>query len=137
MTIPEACSLVLQAGGVGKSGESYVLDMGEPVNIFETAKQLIRYMGFEPEKDIKIEITGPRKGERLEEPLWSKTEHLEKTDYEKIMLLKNSRPFDSTRLDFLLAHLSPFCFYTVGKEADFRNKDKMKEFLAREIINYP
>ncbi|AGT45032.1 polysaccharide biosynthesis protein [Treponema pedis] len=132
MTIPEACSLVLQTGGVGKSGQSYLLDMGEPVNIFETAKQLIRYMGFEPEKDIKIEIIGVREGERLEEPLWSKSEYLEKTDYEKIMLLKDSVPFDSDRLNYLLEKLAPFCFYTEGKEDLFRNKDKMKNFIRNE-----
>lgn len=129
MTIPEACSLVLQAGGVGKSGESYLLDMGEPVHIYETAKQLIRYMGFEPEKDIKIEIIGSREGERLEEPLWSKTEHWEKTAYEKIMLLKDSAPFKTEYLDLILEKLYPFCFYTVGKEDLFRNKDKMKEII--------
>lgn len=132
MTIPEACSLVLQTGGVGKSGQSYLLDMGEPVNIFETAKQLIRYMGFEPEKDIKIEIIGVREGERLEEPLWSKSEYLEKTDYEKIMLLKDSVPFDSDKLNYLLEKLAPFCFYTEGKEDLFRNKDKMKNFIRNE-----
>lgn len=129
MTIPEACSLVLQAGGVGKSGESYLLDMGEPVYIYETAKQLIRYMGFEPEKDIKIEIIGSREGERLEEPLWSKTEHLEKTSYEKIMLLKDAAPFIPEQLDVILEKLHPFCFYTAGKEDLFRNKDTMKEII--------
>ncbi len=129
MTIPEACSLVLQAGGVGKCGESYLLDMGEPVHIYETAKQLIRYMGFEPEKDIKIEIIGIREGERLEEPLWSKTEHLEKTAYEKIMLLKDAASFKTEYLDLILEKLRPFCFYTPGKEDLFRNKDKMKEII--------
>lgn len=134
MTIPEACSLVLQAGGVGKSGESYLLDMCEPVNIYETAKQLISYMGFQPEKDIKIEIIGSRKGERLEEPLWSKTEYLEKTAYEKIMLLKNSAVFNSEELNSIIDGLKPFCFLTQGQERLFQNRDKMRELIFSSYI---
>ncbi len=133
MTIPEACSLVLQTGGVGKSGESYLLDMGEPVNIFETAKQLIKYMGFEPEKDIKIEIIGSREGERLNEPLWASTESLEKTDYEKIMLLKNSQKFDSKKLDKIIKDLKPFCFYNEEQSELYRNKDKLVELIKNLI----
>lgn len=134
MTIPEACSLVLQTGGVGKSGESYLLDMGEPVNIYETAKQLISYMGFEPEKDIKIEIIGPREGERLEEPLWSSTEYLEKTDYEKIMCLRDKKEFDSKNLNEILNTLYSFCFYNEEKKDDFRNKEKMRNFLEENDL---
>lgn len=129
MTIPEACSLVLQTGGVGKSGESYLLDMGEPVNIYETAQQLIRDMGFEPEKDVKIEIIGLRKGERLDEPLWSKDECLEKTGYEKIMRLKDLNPFNFSELDAILQDLHSFCFYSEEKKDDYRNKEKMKEYI--------
>lgn len=133
MTIPEACSLVLQTGGVGKSGESYLLDMGEPVNIYETAKQLIRYMGFEPEKDIKIQIIGLRKGERLNEPLWSKNECLEKTSYEKIMKLKDNKPFSFSELDSILDGLHPFCFYSEEKEEDYRNKEKMRKYIREHF----
>ena len=134
MTIPEACSLVLQTGGVGKSGESYLLDMGEPVNIYETAKQLISYMGFEPEKDIKIEIIGVREGERLEEPLWSASEYLEKTDYEKIMRLCDKKEFDSKNLNEILNTLYPFCFYSEEHKDDFRNKEKMRNFLEENKL---
>ena len=70
MTIPEACSLVLQTGGVGKNGESYLLDMGERIKIIELAEQIIRFSGLEPHKDIGITIVGKRKGERETEPLW-------------------------------------------------------------------
>lgn len=69
MTIPEACSLVLQTGGVGTNGASYLLDMGEPIKILELAKQVIKFSGFTPDKEIKIQFIGARKGERLEEPL--------------------------------------------------------------------
>ena len=69
MTIPEAAQLVLQAGMMGKEGEIYVLDMGEPVRIAELARQMIRLSGY-AENDIRIEYTGLRPGEKLyEEPL--------------------------------------------------------------------
>ena len=79
MTIPEACSLVLQTGGVGENGKSYLLDMGEPLKIIELAKQIIKFSGLEPYKDIDIKIVGARKGERLIEPLWLEEEHTVKT----------------------------------------------------------
>ena len=66
MTIPEACSLVLRAGGVGKNGETYLLDMGEPVRILDVAEQLIRFMGYEPYRDIPVSFIGRRPGERLD-----------------------------------------------------------------------
>ena len=69
MTIPEACSLVLQTGGVGKNSESYLLDMGEPIKIVDLAEQIIKFSGLEPYKDIDIKIIGKRKGERATEPL--------------------------------------------------------------------
>ena len=62
MTIPEACSLVLQTGGVGTNGASYLLDMGEPIKILELAKQVIKFSGFTPDKEIKIQFSGARKG---------------------------------------------------------------------------
>ena len=85
MTIPEACSLVLQTGGVGTNGASYLLDMGEPIKILELAKQVIKFSGFTPDKEIKIQFIGARKGERLEEPLWLKEENPEPTEYKKIL----------------------------------------------------
>lgn len=130
MTIPEACSLVLQTGGVGKAGESYLLDMGEPVNILETAKQLISYMGYIPEKDIPIEIIGTRAGERLEEPLISETEQIEKTEFEKIFKLTDSTRFNFEELDGIIENLKPFCFYSSEKKELYRNKEKMIQYIC-------
>lgn len=69
MTIPEAVSLVLQAGLYAKGGEIFVLDMGKPVRIYELAENLIRLNGYRPHEDIKIEITGLRPGEKLFEEI--------------------------------------------------------------------
>ncbi|PID74099.1 MAG: hypothetical protein CSB33_00275 [Desulfobacterales bacterium] len=87
MTIPEACSLILQAGGIGKGGEIFVLKMGVPVKIADMAKDMIRLCGFEPGVDIEIEYTGLRPGEKLYEELITEGEDILKTDHEDIMVL--------------------------------------------------
>ena len=79
MTIPEAVSLILQAGAYAEGGEVFVLDMGAPVRIDDMARKMIRLSGFEPDVDIKIEYTGLRPGEKLYEELLLKSEGLEKT----------------------------------------------------------
>ncbi len=88
MTIPEAVQLVLQAGGMADGGEIFVLDMGEPVKIYDLAKNLIKLSGFEPEQDIKIEITGLRPGEKLYEELLMDDEGLQSTGNNKIFIAK-------------------------------------------------
>jgi FlaA1/EpsC-like NDP-sugar epimerase len=84
MTISEACQLILQAMVNGGGGEIFVLDMGEPVNISYLAEQMIRLSGKEPGKDIVIEYTGLRPGEKLFEELFHDSELLVKTDHEKL-----------------------------------------------------
>ncbi|MDP3560159.1 MAG: nucleoside-diphosphate sugar epimerase/dehydratase [Legionellaceae bacterium] len=85
MTIPEACQLILQAMVSGTGGEIFVLDMGEPVKIRYLAEQMIKLAGKEVGKDIKIEYTGLRPGEKLYEELFHETEFLEFTGHEKLM----------------------------------------------------
>lgn len=88
MTIPEAVSLVLQAGYYAKGGEIYVLDMGQPVKIADMAKNLIRLMGYEPDVDIMIEYTGLRPGEKLYEELLMDEEGLQDTENKLIHIGK-------------------------------------------------
>lgn len=88
MTIPEAVSLVLTAGLMAKGGEIFILDMGEPVKIYDLACNLIRMKGYEPEKDIKIEVVGLRPGEKLYEELLMAEEGLQETDNKKIRIGK-------------------------------------------------
>ncbi len=86
MTIPEAAQLVLQAGGFAQGGEIFVLDMGKPVKIYDLACNLIKLSGYEPDVDIKIEITGLRLGEKLYEELLMDEEGLQETRNEKIFI---------------------------------------------------
>jgi FlaA1/EpsC-like NDP-sugar epimerase len=90
MTIPEACQLILQAGGLGKGGEIFILKMGTPVRIADMARDLIRLSGKEPDKDIEIEYIGLRPGEKLYEELITYGEGIVPTEHEKIMVLKTN-----------------------------------------------
>lgn len=88
MTIPEACRLVLEASYMGIGGEIFVFDMGKSVKIVELAKKMIRLTGHVPNKDIKIEFTGLRPGEKLFEELLNNNENTLPTHHEKIMIGK-------------------------------------------------
>jgi FlaA1/EpsC-like NDP-sugar epimerase len=88
MTIPEACQLVLEAGFMGKGGEIFVFDMGKPIKIADLAVNMIRLSGLEPGKDIKIEYTGLRPGEKLYEELLSMKEEIIPTHHRKIQIAK-------------------------------------------------
>lgn len=97
MLIPEACQLILQAGAMGKGGEIFILEMGEPVNIDKMARDLIRFSGFEPDDEIKIIYTGLRPGEKLFEELMTDQENVVPTKHKKIMVLESSQ-VDSNKL---------------------------------------
>ena len=98
MTIPEAVSLVLTAGLMAKGGEIFILDMGEPVKIYDLACNLIKMKGYEPEKDIKIEVVGLRPGEKLYEELLMAEEGLQETDNKKIHI---GKPIELNEKEFL------------------------------------
>ncbi|HUV65136.1 MAG TPA: nucleoside-diphosphate sugar epimerase/dehydratase [Sedimentisphaerales bacterium] len=97
MTIPEASQLVLQAATMGKGGEIFVLDMGEPVKIVDLARELITLSGFRPAEDIEVVFTGPRAGEKLFEELSIEGEDMQRTRHPKIGIWKNI-PMDRDRL---------------------------------------
>ncbi|MDR1652425.1 MAG: polysaccharide biosynthesis protein [Prevotellaceae bacterium] len=88
MTIPEACRLVLEASVIGKSGYIYIFDMGEPLRLVDLARKMIELSGFVPDKDIKIEFTGLRPGEKLYEELLNDSEITEETPHKKIKMAK-------------------------------------------------
>jgi FlaA1/EpsC-like NDP-sugar epimerase len=104
MTIPEASQLVLQAASMGKGGEIFVLDMGEPVKIVDLAKELITLSGFRPGEDIEITFTGTRPGEKLFEELSIRGEDMQETRHPKIGIWKNI-PMDRVRLRKAIAEL--------------------------------
>src|SRR5207244_6854214 len=86
MTIPEAVQLIIRAGSLREgSGEVFVLEMGEPVKIIDLAEAMIRLSGFEPERDIAIEVVGARPGEKFHEDLFNPYEHPQPTPVQKIV----------------------------------------------------
>ncbi|PIE81587.1 MAG: polysaccharide biosynthesis protein [Chloroflexi bacterium] len=105
MTIPEAVQLVLQAGVLGRGGEVFVLDMGEPVKISDLAQDLIELSGLEVGQDIKIQYTGMRPGEKMFEELFVPGEKYTRTEHEKIFIAANASSFVPEDLDAGLSAL--------------------------------
>lgn len=104
MTIPEASQLVLQAGAMGKGGEVFLLDMGEPVKIIDLARNMIRLSGLEPDKDIHIKITGLRPGEKKYEELLTSEEGTNRTNHTKIF----EAALDTVDRDWLMEKIGTF-----------------------------
>ena len=127
MTIPEACQLILQASVIGRGGEIFVLDMGEPVRIAYLAEQMIRLSGKVPGEDIEIVYIGLRPGEKLEEELFHVSEDLAKTGYSKIFLA-SSRPVNGEFLGGMLAALERAC-------AD-GDDERIRELIAELTTGY-
>ena len=92
MTIPEAVQLVIQAGAMGKGGEVFVLDMGEPIKITRLAEEIIRLSGMEPGKDMEIVYTGVRPGEKLFEEILTTEEVATATKHKKVFMAKDAEP---------------------------------------------
>jgi FlaA1/EpsC-like NDP-sugar epimerase len=108
MTISEATQLVMQAGALGKGGEIFILDMGEPVRILDLARETIRLSGLRPDVDIQIEFTGMRPGEKLIEELGSANEGLIKTLHPKIFI-GNIPPYPARRIREMLIYTEELC----------------------------
>lgn len=126
MTIPEAVSLVLQAGCYAKGGEIFVLDMGEPMKIDTLARNLIRLSGFKPDEDIKIVYTGLRPGEKLYEEKLMAEEGLERTENE---LIHVGKPVHFDMNDFMsqLVDLAA---------ASYTNDETIKECVQKIVTTY-
>jgi FlaA1/EpsC-like NDP-sugar epimerase len=132
MTIPEAASLVLQAGGVGRPRGLYLLDMGEAVSIREMAEQMVRFYGYEPQQEIRIVYTGLRPGEKLEETLWSNGDKAKKTDYPKILEVQRHYALNG-QLPGVLQRLEPICFFDGAMPGVYRNRTVLRQTL-KEIV---
>ena len=107
MTIPESVQLVMQAGAMGEGGEVFVLDMGEPITIYQVAEELIRLSGLEPDKDIPIVISGKRPGEKLFEELLTAEEGTTVTFHKKIYSTRITAKIDKDyikKIDSLISH---------------------------------
>ena len=126
MTIPEAVSLILQASVYANGGEIFVLDMGSPVKIYDLAKKIIRFKGYEPNVDIKIKVTGLRPGEKLYEELLMDEEGLKETPNKLIhigMPIKLDEKKFLRDLDKLI-------------ESAYRNRNDIKEKVAKIVDTY-
>ncbi|WP_312258245.1 nucleoside-diphosphate sugar epimerase/dehydratase [Romboutsia ilealis] len=134
MTIEEAVGLVIQAGGMAKGGEIFVLDMGEPVKILDLARNLIRLSGFEPDVDIKIVFTGLRPGEKLYEELLMSEEGLLDTKHKKIFI---GRPidFDKNELQKYLIELSNIVLEEDDELIEQAMKNLVPTFISPEVAN--
>lgn len=127
MTIPEAVSLVIQAGTIAKGGEVFLLDMGEPVKIVELAEDMIRLCGYEPGKDIDVVFTGIRPGEKLYEELLTSEEGASATYHKKIFVARPSL-IDANTMENELKNLEK-----LQHEADC---EKIFEVLKRVIPGF-
>jgi FlaA1/EpsC-like NDP-sugar epimerase len=131
MTIPEAVSLVLQASTMGEGGEVFVLDMGEPVNITDVAEELIRIHGLEPYKDIDIEFTGLRPGEKLFEEILTAEEGTVSSKHEKVFVARNSEKYSLDEIEDILKE-----FRELIAEPSIGNDGKVRELLKKYVKHY-
>jgi FlaA1/EpsC-like NDP-sugar epimerase len=127
MTIPEAVQLVLQAGAIGRGGEVFVLDMGEPVKVLDLATDLIRLSGLEVGTDVEIRFTGTRPGEKLYEELFFDSESAIPTDHPKVLRAKNGA---------LPIGLSTLVDLLVESTRNGRADEEIRELLVRLVPDF-
>ena len=127
MTIPEACELVLQAGTMGKGGEIFVFDMGEPVKILNLATRMIKLSGYEPNVDIKLVYTGLRPGEKLYEELLSDSTKTMPTHHKKIMISKDPS-MSFTEIEALTTQM-----YEVATQGDKTEVVRLLKQIVKEF----
>lgn len=133
MTIPEACRLVLEAGTMGNGGEIFVFDMGEPVKIADLARRMIVLAGFKPDKDIKIEYTGLRPGEKLYEEVLSDKENTKETPHPKINVAA-VREYEYAEVAPRIDKLAQLSMDVNIPEMVMEMKDMVPEFKSKNSI---
>lgn len=133
MTIPEACQLVLEAGSMGKGGEIYVFDMGKSVKIVELANKMIKLSGLVPNKDITIEYSGLRPGEKLYEELLNDLENTLPTYHHKIMVAK-VREYDFEQIDKQVDYLINIAKHQNEWEIVLKMKEIVPEFKSNNSV---
>ena len=131
MTIPEASQLVIQAGAKAERGELFVLDMGQPVRIYDLAINMIKLMGYEPGRDIEIKEIGLRPGEKLFEELLMKSEDLVKTDNDMIFIERDT-PYSREQVEEKLAILKK----AVEDSADTVDSSIVKSAIKRVVPTF-
>jgi len=127
MTIPEAVQLVLQAGAIGRGGEVFVLDMGEPIKVLDLATDLIRLSGLEVGADIEIRFSGTRPGEKLYEELFFDSESAVATDHPKVLRAKNG---------VLPLGLSAVVYMLIDGARNGRPEKELRELLVRLVPDF-
>lgn len=133
MTIPEACSLVLEAGCMGKGGEVFIFDMGKSVKIIELAKKMIRLAGLIPNQDVKIEFSGLRPGEKLFEELLNDHENTLPTHHQKIMIAR-VREYVFSEIESQIYNLIASAKQNDDQAVVVAMKKLVKEYLSNNSI---
>jgi FlaA1/EpsC-like NDP-sugar epimerase len=132
MTIPEACRLVMEAGSMGKGGEIYVFDMGESVKIYDLAEKMITLTGKIPNKDILIEVTGLRSGEKLYEELVGLSEKFKPTHHPKIHIVQ-SFPLDFSVINSVIEELH---FGLLNNSSEDILIGRLKQIIPEFVSSY-
>lgn len=131
MTIPEACSLILQTGAIGRGNEIFVLKMGTPVKIDSMARDMITLSGFIPDKEIEIQFTGLRPGEKLYEELITEGEDIQPTEHSDIMVLTSGTCLPEDTIEAHISALIDLALQRDGRGIKMRLSDVVPEYLPQ------